>query len=197
MGPSVKAGAASGLVGTISFWAFHTVWIADVPVVLVEGAAWGMGGGAAVGWAFHHLHVRAGFPADWRGGLLMAVTMWLLLAPYEVLGLVFGPFTHLTRPTELAAIAPVGFVGVPVAALLGWALTHDRRATVALAVASGVMHFMMGGSLVYFGGRGPLLVLFAMMLPTYAVGGIVLVRVRRALLAHPTDDDSEQGSETP
>ena len=181
--PSVVAGALAGLLPAVSFWIFHTLWIADVPAVLAEGTLWGLCAGAAVGWAFHHLHLRGGFAADARGGLLLALTLWILLVPFEILGLAFGPLTHLTRPVELLAIAPIGLVAAPLGALVGWAFTHDRRAAAALALASTLMHFMIGGSLVYFGGRGAILILFVAMLPTYLVAGLVVARARVALLA--------------
>lgn len=184
--PSVLAGAVAGLVPALSFWVFHTLWIRDVPAVLFEGIAWGLASGAAVGWAFHHLHLHAGYPTGWRGGALLAATFWLLLLPYEAVGLAFGPFTHLTRPADLLAIAPVGLLGVPVAAALGWALMRRARSAGALALATLLSSFMMGGSIVYFGGRGTILGLLLWLLPTYLVAGQLFVRVRAALVRRDT-----------
>lgn len=181
--PSLVAGIAAGLVAIVSFWVFHTRYIADVPVVLLEGIVWALVAGSAAGWAYHHVAAHGGLAFDTRGGLLFGAALWLLLVPYELVGLVFGPFTHLTRPAELASVAPAGLLGVPFGALLGWAWTRRARPTVAMAVAILLTHFMFGGSMVYFGGRGVILVLFFWMLPTFLASGLVFARVRRALVA--------------
>lgn len=183
VGPSVLAGAIAAQLGAVGFWLFHDAYIAKVPAVLVEGILWAGAAGSAVGWAFHHLHLRGRFSAGAGGGLLLGVTLWLLLVPFEIIGLLVGPLTHLTRPAELAMLVPVGLLAAPLGGLVGWALTRDRRAAGALATAATLSHFMMGGSLVYFGGRGPLLVLFLLALPTHLAAGLVFVRLRRAFLA--------------
>lgn len=179
---SLVAGAASGLAAFASFAVFHSIWIFPTAGVFADGPIIGGLAGLAVGWAYHRLRQSGGLPDGGRGGLLLGAVLWVLLVPYELFGVLFGPFTHLARPVEFAAFAPAMLIGAPLAAALGWWLTREARATVALTVATLVVHFMIGGSLVFFGGRATMLDLFLWMLPTYLGAGLVLVGVRGTLV---------------
>lgn len=175
------AGGAAGLLGMVAFGVFHTFWIADVPAVFLEGLLHVAAFGAALAWAVRSVDGRGAVRSDEVGGLALGAILWVTLVPYEVAGLLWGPFPTVRRFSEALPVVWLSLLGVPVGALVGWALTRGVRAALAGAVAALALDFFLGGSMAFFGGRGPVLGLFLVLLPVCLAAGLLYMAVRRRL----------------
>ena len=178
---TVVAGAVAALTGVISFGIFHTLWISDVPAVFVEGMYYVAPAALAIGWAIRRTRQAGRFRGGLLDGLLIGLLFWLTLIPYEIVGALWGPFSEPATLADTLGQLWIGVLGVPVGAAIGWALTRDRWATVAWALAALAVDLSLGGGLAFNGGRGAMLGLFFWMLPTHLLAGLVLVGVHALL----------------
>lgn len=110
---SLAAGATAALIGVVSFWVFHTLWILNIPMVLLEGLFHAIPATFAVAWAIRKTRRAGRFRGGFRDGLVLGFLFWLTLVPYEVVGAVWGP---LGRSRE-----PWGRAGAALARVLGFA----------------------------------------------------------------------------
>lgn len=156
--PFVLAGFLLGIVGMVGFGVYHWFYVAPVASVFIEGILFGGGAGALVGRAYHRAIVLPG-RRGWRADFAFGAVMVGALIPYEIVGLVWGPFAEITRPSQILPMLPVTLLGIPVLAVGGYALTRSKKATTAIVLAGFVLHFFIGGSAAHFGGRGQTLVL--------------------------------------
>lgn len=170
---NLAAGAAAALIGLLSFWIFHTLWIANIPAVLSEGAAYAAAATLALAWAVRAARACGRFRGSWRDGLLLGLLLWSTLIPYELVGCLWGHWPDPETFGQVARLLWLAFVGVPVGAAIGWSL--GRRAWLAGGVATLAVHFSLRGGIAFNGGRGVVLGLFFWMLPTHLLAGVALV----------------------
>jgi len=176
---NLAAGMAAALVGMISFGVFHTIWILDVPAVFVEGLIFVVPAGLTLGWAIRLARLAGVLRGTLRAGVSVGFFLWLSLVPYEVVGVLWGPWPDVGSVREGLSLLWLAFLGFPVGALLGWFLTTSRYGAAAWGLAALAIHFMLGGTIAFFGGRNTMLGLFAWLLPTHLAAGVVLVGVHR------------------
>ncbi len=179
------AGTVAGLLGMLTFGVFHTFWIANVPSVFLEGLVHVLAFAAALAWAVRRVHARRPVRSDELGGLALGAILWATLVPYEIAGLLLGPFPPVASFRAALPVIWISLFGVPVGAFAGWALARDLRAVLACAVAALALDFFLGGSMAFFGGRGPVLGLFLVLLPVCLAAGLAYMAVRRRF-ARPT-----------
>lgn len=117
-----------------------------------------------------------------RRGARLGLLLWLTLVPYELVGLLWGPWE---QPASFRAALPIlwlAFLGVPVGAGWGWWLTGRAAGAAAWAVAALTVDFTLGGGIAFEGGWGRFLGLFLWLLPTHVLAGVVLVGIPRRRL---------------
>ncbi len=158
------------MTGMVLFGVYHWFFVAPVAAVFVEGVLWATAAGFAMAWAFQRTMLdrgRRGLAAGLLFGALFAAT----LVPYELAGLIVGPL-RVEEPGQILTALPFAFLGVPFAVLIGWRLEGRWSWSFLVMVLS--VHFMIGGSLTNFGGRGTSFVLFAGFFVLEIVAGAVL-----------------------
>lgn len=174
MHPAKRVGIVLAFVGMVLFGVYHWFYVAPVAAVFVEGAVWAVAAGAALGWAYERTmldHGRTGLAWGLGFGALLAAT----LVPYEVVGWIWGPFPTVDSPGDVLAVLPLAFVGVPFAAGIAWLLGRSlRRFEWSFVVLVLAIHFMIGGSVANFGGRGTTLVLFLGFVAMEILAGVVV-----------------------
>jgi len=173
----VAGGAAAALVGIVAFGIFHTVWIRNVPAVFLEGLLYGIPACFGIAWAFRSARRAGRFGGGVRSGLLFGVCTGLTLLPYEVVGVLWGPWQLPASPGEILAVLWIAFLGVPVGAAIGWVLGRRARAAIAWGVAALSVDFSLGGAIAFFGGRGRFLGLFLWLVGAHLLAGAALVAV--------------------
>jgi len=171
------AGTAAALVGLVSFGIFHTLRIASVPAVFVEGLLYVIPAALALAWAIRTTRRAGRCRGGAIDGLLVGGLLWLTVVPYEVVGAVWGPWPELTSFSQALPLLWIAFLGMPVGAALGWAITRQIRPAIAWAIAALAVDFSIAGGLAFFGGRGRFFELFLWLLPTHLAAGTVLVTV--------------------
>lgn len=157
MGP-IRVGMLLGAGGVALFGIYHWFFVAPVAAVFVEGLVWAAGGGALVGWAY-----QRGFLDQGRQGPLWGLAFGAMFAstlvPSEAVGLVWGPF-DVTDPGDIPKALPLALLGVPLAIAIAWFLRPGRGLCWPFVAAVAVVHFMVGGSIANFGGRGGTALMF-------------------------------------
>lgn len=169
----VPAGIALATIAMVLFGVYHWFFVAPVAAVFIEGLVWAVGGGAALGWAYQRQfldHGRSGPLWGLAFGTLFAST----LVPYEAVGLLWGPFPDIGDAGDFFTALPLAFLGVPLALLIAWLLERRRRVGWSFVVAVLVIHFMIGGSIANFGGRGTTALLFWGFVALELLGGVWL-----------------------
>lgn len=169
----IRAGIAITSTGMVLFGIYHWFFVAPVVAVFLEGIVWAVGGGALLGWAYQRSMLDHGRSGPWWGlafGALFAST----LVPSEIVGLVWGPFPSVESPGDILPVLPLAFLGVPLALLIAWFLRPGRRFCWPFVAAVAVLHFMLGGSIANFGGRGSTFLMFVGFVVLELVGGVVL-----------------------
>ena len=174
---NVAAAAAAVLIGMVSFGVFHSLWILHVPAVFVEGIPYALAAAPAVAWAIRRTRKAGRFRGGIRDGIVLGFLFWLTLVPYELVGRLWGPWPDLNTWEEILGLLRIAFLGVPVGAAIGWALTRDRWSAVAWGVAAFTLDFSLGGGIAYMSDRGTMLGLFLWLLPTHVLAGIALVGI--------------------
>lgn len=179
----IHAGIALASLGMVLFGVYHWFFVAPVAAVFVEGIVWAVGGGAAIGWAY-----QRGFLDRGRSGPLWGLAFGALFAstlvPYEVVGWLWGPF-GISEPGEILVGLPLGLIGMPLAVLVAWFLGGRRRIVWPFVVAVLVIHFMIGGSIANFGGRGATALMFSGFAALEVLGGLWLGWVSEPARRHP------------
>lgn len=170
-------GAIVGLVGAVSFAAVHALLILPIWSRIPGGMLQSVPVGIALAWAFDHLARARGWRTAAHGAVFGGV-MFLTLVP----GTAFANALRLAGahagdwPATLAVLAIAAASGWSA----GWALTRERRASRALAIAAVVLTF---------GASGPIPVvnsaraawLFVGFIPICVVAGIATAVARRYL----------------
>lgn len=190
---SVWSGFLLGIGGMMIFGVYHWFYVAPVVAPFIEGILAGGGVGALVGLAYHHALVKPGRETA-RRRFLFGLAFVAGLVPYELIGLIWGPFAEIQRPADVLPMLPLTLAGVPVVAAGAWLLTRDRRATWLMALTGYLLHFFIGGSAAHFGGRGQTLVLVLMMGAYEMVAAMALGPLRARLLAGGHSRDLSQPS---
>lgn len=172
MHPTKGIGIGLAFVGMVAFGVYHWFFVAPVAAVFIEGVLWALGAGAALGWAYERTMLDHGRTGPWWGmvfGLALAAT----LVPYEIAGILWGPFPTET-PGEILTVVPFAFLGVPFALLFGWLLENRQKVSWPFLVLVLSIHFMIGGSVTTFGGRGTTFVLFMGFVVAEITAGLIL-----------------------
>ena len=172
-GASVAAAACAGLPILIGFFVWHWFNIAPVWGVLIEAsisypiAVFGI----SRAWRVSRQSGRLSGP--WGGLAFGAVFVSGLLAN-EVIGLGRGrPTSPTTAPGVITEVLVAAISLLPVT-LAGWWIVGRRVAAAAYGVASFPLILHLGGTVMHLGGAGVALRLFAVLVPTYLVAGVLL-----------------------
>ncbi len=179
----LAAGVAATLLGLVSFWVFHTIWILNIPAVFFEGLIFASVAAVALAWAVRSTRRRRPFDDTVAVGSALGILIWLTLVPYEVVGAVWGPLPDARGLVETLIVLPVIFLAAPVGAAFGWGLTKAARPTVACATAAFALNFTVGSAIAFAGGRGINLGLFLWLLPTSVLAGVGYTATRSTLVA--------------
>lgn len=187
----VHAGMALASIGMVAFGVYHWFFVAPVVAVFFEGIVWAIAGGAAMGWAYQRTmldHGRTSIAWGFGFGVLLAAT----LVPYEIVGLIWGPFPEITTPSleQILPVVPIALVGIPFAIVIGWLLEGRRKVAWSFVVAVLSIHFMIGGSVANFGGRGQTFLLFVGFVAMEILGGAALAYVASGEEAGGPSSDS-------
>ncbi len=162
--------------GVAAFGTYHWFFVAPVVAVFLEGALWAVGAGFAMAWAYQRTMLdrgRRGVAWGLAFGALFAAT----LVPNEIAGLWIGPL-GVEEPGDILTALPFAFLAVPLAVVIGWVLEGRMSWSFLVMVMS--VHFMIGGSLTNFGGRGASFVLFCMFVAMEILAGAILGYAARA-----------------
>ena len=111
------------------------------------------------------------------------ILIWLTLVPYEVVGILWGPWPEPEGAAEILRALPLAFLGAPVGGAIGWGISRAALPTLACAVAALTLDLFMGGSIVIAGGRGLDMGLFFWLLPTSLLAGVTYTGLRSFLVA--------------
>lgn len=171
-------GAAVGLVGAVSFAAVHALAIVPIWSRIPGGLVQAVPVGIALAWAFDHLARARGWRTTAHGAAFGAVMF-----------LTFVPATAFSNGLRLAGIAAgdwpgtLGSLAIAAAAgwAAGWALTHERQASRALAVATAILTIGASGPVPIVNGPRAAW-LFVGFIPICVLAGIATAVARR----HPT-----------
>lgn len=188
----VGVAIAVAFAGMVLFGVYHWFFVAPVVAVFIEGLVWAVGAGAAIGWAY-----QRGFLDRGRVGPLWGLAFGGLFAstlvPSQIVGLLWGPFPEVATPGEILPVLPLAFLGVPLAVAIAWFLADRRGIAWSFVLAVAVTHFMIGGSIANFGGRGSTAFMFVGFAVLEILGGLLLGMVFRRRL--PADGDAQQSLE--
>jgi hypothetical protein len=173
----IITGVATGLVSVLSFGIVHALAIVPIWTQLGRGSVQAVLAGVALAWAFEHI---------------ARVRRWHRLVHGAAFGLVMFaalvPATLFANALRLAGVpagdwpGTLGAVAFAIASgfLAGWLLTHERRASTAMAVATFGLTLASAGPIpVVNGARAAWL--FVDFIPICAVAGLTLVAVRQFL----------------
>ena len=183
-GASVAAAACAGLPILGGFFVWHWFNIAPVWGVLIEASISFPIAVFGISWAWR-VSRRSGRLSGPRGGLVFGAVFVCGLLVDEAIGLGRGrPASPTTAP---GVITEVLFATIPVlpVALAGWWIVGRRVAAAAYGAAGLPLILHLGGTVMHLGGAGIALSLFAVLVPTYLLAGVLLAilepRIARAL----------------
>lgn len=160
-------------VGMLGFGVYHWYFIAPVTAVFLEGALWIVAIGALVGWAYRRSFLDRGRSGA-RAGLLYGALFASTLVPFELVGLVWGPFPSVESPGDILPLLPIAFLGVPLAIVIAWFLADRKGVAWSFVLAVAVGHFIVGGSIANFGGTGVSFLIFIGFVLLELLGGLIL-----------------------
>ncbi len=178
----LAAGVAATLLGLVSFWFFHTIWILNIPAVFFEGRIFASVAAVVLAWAVRSTRRRRPFDDTVAVGSALGILIWLPLVPYEVVGALWGPLPDAQGLVETLKVLPVAFLAAPVGAAFGWGLTKAARPTVACATAAFALNFTVGSAIAFDGGRGNNLGLFFWLFPASVLAGVAYTATHSALV---------------
>jgi len=184
---AVLTGALSGIAGGLLFAALHAIIIVPIWNRIASGLVWGAVAGAGAGWAFAECFPAAIRARSKRGiatGALFGALLWLAVAPVTAADAVFRAAGLFPR-YELLAVALAVLLAVAGGGMLGWLLTHRRRALVAGAVAGLLLVLAMAGP-VPVGRSDRARNIFLAVFPAAVLGGLALGLVAPSIFARIT-----------
>lgn len=173
----ITTGVAVGLVSVVAFGIAHAVAIVPIWTQLARGVVPAVLAGIALSWAFEELAQAR----DWHRplqGAVFGVVMFTTLVPATL-------FSNALRLAGIRAgdwPATIVVVGLAIASggLAGWLLTHERRGSIAMAVATFVLTLASSGPIpVVNSARAAWL--FVGLAAVCAVAGLTLAVVRQLL----------------
>ena len=171
----IFAGALSGVAGGLLFATLHALIIVPIWDRMTSGLIWGAVTGGAAGWMFAESYPDAVRAITKRGvlnGALFGALLWISIAPVTGVDALLRSFGLASR-YELIAVAIAVLLAVIGGGTLGWLLTHNRRATIAGAVAGLLLVVAMAGPVPV--GRSPRARnIFLAVLPAAVLGGAAL-----------------------
>ncbi len=180
----LAAGVAAAMLGLVSFWLFHTIWILNIPAVFFEGLIFASVAAVALAWAVRSTRRHRPFDDSVAVGSVLGLLIWLPVVPYEVVGVLWGPLPDAEGAVETLMVLAAAFLAAPVGAALGWGLTKAALPTVACATAALALNFVLGSAIAFDGGRGINLGLVLWLLPTNVLAGVAYTATRSALVGH-------------
>jgi hypothetical protein len=170
-------GIATGLVSVASFGIAHALAIVPIWTQLARGFVPAVLAGVALAWAFEQLSRVRHWQTAGHGvafGLVMFATLvpaTLLSNALRLAGIRAGDW-----PATLVAVA----IAIASGGLAGWLLTHERKGSTAMAVATFVLTLASSGPIpVVNSARAAWL--FVGFVPICAVAGVTLAIVRQFL----------------
>jgi hypothetical protein len=173
----IITGVATGLVSVVSFGIVHALAIVPIWTRLGRGSVQAVLAGVALAWAFEQLaRVRHWYRP--LHGAAFGLVMFATLVPATL-------FSNALRLAGIRAgdwPATIVVVGLAIASggLAGWLLTHERRASRAMGIATLVLTLASAGPVpVVNGPRAAWL--FAGLVPVCTVAGLTLAIVRHLL----------------
>jgi hypothetical protein len=172
-GVTVAAAACAGLPILVGFFVWHWFNIAPVWGVLIEASLSFPVALFGISFAWRVSRESRCFGGWWGGVAFGAVFVAGLLID-EVIGLARG---RPPSPTSAAGvITEVLFAAIPVipVALAGWRIVGRPWAAAAYAVAGVPLILHLGGTVMHLGGAGMALQLFAILVITFVLAGILL-----------------------
>jgi hypothetical protein len=186
---SVAAAACAGLPILVGFFVWHWFNIAPVWGVLIEASISFPIALFGISWAWSVSRQAGRFGGRW-GGLAFGAVFVAGLVVEEAIGLARGRPPSPT--TGAGVITEVLFAAIPVVlvGLAGWRIVGRPRAAAADAVAGLPLILHLGGTVMHLGGAGIALRLFAILVVTYLLAGVLL-----AALEPPDSSDRPQRSE--
>jgi hypothetical protein len=170
---SVVAAACAGLPILIGFFVWHWFNIAPVWGVLIEASISFPIAVLGVAWAWRVSRQAGRFGGRWGGATFGAVFVAGLVIE-EAIGLARGRPPSPT--TGAGVVTEVLFAAMPVVpvALAGWRIVGRARAGAAYAVAGLPLILHLGGTVMHLGGAGIAFQLFAILVATYLLAGVIL-----------------------
>jgi hypothetical protein len=173
----IISGVATGLVSVASFGIAHALAIVPIWTQLARGFVPGVLAGVALAWAFEQLSQVRHWQTAGHGvafGLVMFATLvpaTLLSNALRLAGIRAGDW-----PATLVAVA----IAIASGGLAGWLLTHERKGSTAMAVATFVLTLASSGPIpVVNSARAAWL--FVGFVPICAVAGVTLAIARQFL----------------
>jgi hypothetical protein len=175
-GASVAAAVCAGIPILGGFFVWHWFNIAPVWGVLIEASISFPIAVIGISWAWRISRTAGRFGGPW-GGLAFGAVFVAGLVVDEAIGLARGrppsPTTGAGVVTEvLFAVIPV----IPVA-LAGWQIVGRPRAAAAYTVAGVPLILHLGGTVMHLGGVGIAFGLFAILVTTYILAGVLLAAI--------------------
>lgn len=173
----IMTGVATGLVSVVSFGVVHALAIVPIWLQLARGGVPAVLAGVALAWAFEQLRRVRHWHRPVHGaafGLAMFGTLVPATAFSNALRL-FG-IRAGDWPGTLGAVA----FAIASGALAGWLLTHERPASMAMAVATLVLTLASAGPIPVVNSTRAAW-LFVGFIPICAVAGVTLAIVRQFL----------------
>jgi hypothetical protein len=172
-GASAVAAAGAGVPILVGFFVWHWFNIAPVWGVLIEASISFPIAVFGITWAWR-VSRGSGRLRGWRGGLAFGAVFVAGLAVEEAIGLARGRPPSPTTATGV--LIEVFFAAIPVVpvVLAGWRIVGRAEAAAAYAVAGLPLVLHLGGTVMHLGGSGGAFQLFAILVATYALAGILL-----------------------
>jgi hypothetical protein len=174
------AAASAGLPILVGFFVWHWYNIAPIWGVLIEASISFPIAVFGISWAWR-LSRQAGNFSRWWGGLAFGAVFVAGLVFDEAIGLARGRPPSAT--TGAGVITEVLLAAIPVVpvAFVGWRIVGRPMAAAAYAIAGLPLILHLGGTVMHLGGAGIALRLFAVLVTTYLLAGVLLAALEPRL----------------
>ncbi|MBI4393999.1 MAG: hypothetical protein HY556_09430 [Euryarchaeota archaeon] len=200
---SVLAGAVAGTIGILFFGIAHYFVLAPTWNPLATGFLFGPIVGAVIGWAYYEVHSRGGLGPLNLPAVVFSLVLLATFVPIQIYGMFFPPdIGQLLSTSDFSKIDPVPLVApvvlaLPPGLLAGWILTRNKRATIATGVAALIFAFSLGHNIYPIAANFRAGKMWAVMLGTTVVSGLVLGFVHDRSMRKSVTDGGPKGAFVP